>query len=91
MKKKIVGIRGALARGYCTKENQYKELDSDLLNAQAVEIEALIEQENVGMREALEGVKIYLSGQECECDEDWTCYRCRHLAKIDAVLGGSHE
>ena len=35
-------IRGALARGYCAKENSNKELDSDLLEAQAIEVKQFI-------------------------------------------------
>ena len=35
-------IVGALARGYCTKENEEKVLDPDLINAQAREISAML-------------------------------------------------
>ena len=35
-------IRGALARGYCTKENERKVLDSVLLEAMADELEELL-------------------------------------------------
>jgi hypothetical protein len=38
----IEKIRGALARGYCTKENEHKEMDVDLCNAQANEIHSII-------------------------------------------------
>ncbi len=31
-------VLGALARGYCTKENEHKELDATLCNAMADEI-----------------------------------------------------
>jgi hypothetical protein len=34
-------IRGALARGYCTDENSLKELDTDLTEAMAKEVEKL--------------------------------------------------
>ena len=34
-------IRGALARGYCSKENENKVLDPDLIEAMVVEIEKL--------------------------------------------------
>jgi len=35
-------IVGALARGYCSKENEEKALDPDLVNAQAKEISAML-------------------------------------------------
>lgn len=41
MEKYIEEIRGALARGYCSKENENKELDSVLLEAMVPEIEKL--------------------------------------------------
>jgi len=34
-------IRGALARGYCSKENEHKVLDPDLIEAMAIEIDKL--------------------------------------------------
>lgn len=40
-------ILGALARGYCTKENEKKVMDSELCKAQAHEIEALIDERYV--------------------------------------------
>ena len=33
------GLRGALARGYCHKLNENKELDSELIEAMALEVE----------------------------------------------------
>jgi len=42
MEQLLAEIRGALARGYCTKENEKKVLDPDLCNAQAQELLALI-------------------------------------------------
>lgn len=34
-------LRGALARGYCTKENENKEVDATLIEAMAQEVEKL--------------------------------------------------
>ena len=41
----LIEIRDALARGYCTKENEKKVLDFDLIYAMGNEIEVLISQE----------------------------------------------
>lgn len=36
-------IRQALARGYCTKENEHKELDATLIEAMAIEMKPVID------------------------------------------------
>jgi len=40
----IAEARGILAQGYCTKENEKKEVDADLLLAQADLLEAFLKQ-----------------------------------------------
>jgi len=40
-KQKIIEIQGALARGYCTKRNENKVLDPDLIEDMATEVAAL--------------------------------------------------
>jgi len=37
-------VRGALARGYCTKENENKILDPELIEAMALEVDTIITQ-----------------------------------------------
>lgn len=37
-------IHGALARGYCSKENEHKALDPELIKAMAKEVDSLIYQ-----------------------------------------------
>ncbi len=39
-------IVGALARGYCSKENEKKVLDSELIEAMAIEVEKLLSQKD---------------------------------------------
>ena len=41
-----IELRGALARGYCTKRNSHKVLDSDLIEDMAIEVEKLYAPEN---------------------------------------------
>lgn len=38
-------IAGALARGYCSKENKNKVLDSELIEAMALEVEKVLHQQ----------------------------------------------
>ena len=44
---KLEDIRGAVARGYCAKENETKVLDADLCEAISIEIKKLSDLENV--------------------------------------------
>jgi hypothetical protein len=45
-------IQGALARGYCTKENKHKEMDITLCVAQGEEIQALLAPDWKDIKEA---------------------------------------
>lgn len=49
----IENIRGAVARGYCTKENEHKILDADLCEAISIEIGKLLEDVDIAMDVAL--------------------------------------
>ena len=50
-------IRGALARGYCTKENENKTVDATLIEAMAVEVENSIRTWAAGKKKKLKRYK----------------------------------
>lgn len=47
-------IRQALARGYCSKENESKVLDPDLIEAMATEVMSVMEESKFKKRDMLE-------------------------------------
>lgn len=79
-------IRGALARGYCTKENETKVLDPELIEAMAQEVDALLNQALQAQRERLvsEIEKKYLNQDEYE--ERAMFFQLGNNRAIDEIL-----
>jgi hypothetical protein len=66
-------IVGALARGYCSNENQHKVLDPVLIQAMAVEIQNLLDQQSAHLVERIKTVALELSYREdcsSECEDE---------------------
>ena len=100
MKEKIAEIVKRIQLGLCPENRHY---DCNVCTYSCSEcwtktIEALIEQENAGMREAL----VTARGIAMEQEEDWIAVERMYLPEriipfrdiqvvLDAVLGGSHE
>ena len=63
-------IRGAMARGYCTKENENKVLDPELIEAMALEVEKVFKEDrNARAREVEKGINEIVLEMEQIADE----------------------
>lgn len=84
-------VRGALARGYCTKENENKVLDPELIEAMALEIDTLIE--TVYQAAHSEGVRVadadgayhsgFLGGIQVRTEEVEAMKNCWHAESFN--------
>jgi hypothetical protein len=92
-------VREAMARGYCTKRNENKVLDANLIEDMAEEVMKLPSSGGMVYHKAKDGYKYFEKytycehkkhnelGADCrECDIAWLIKRCEILEKI--IEGG---
>ena len=85
---KMKETRQALARGYCTKRNEKKILDSDLIEDMAIEVELSIKKVIEGKKKiASDGTKDGLYGEALRTSRRDTGTRNQAISDIAKLFG----